>query len=64
MMFDKQITVGRLLPAAAAIIAAFAATASAADALTISPAKPSLTARVAITEPVTGTCSPFTDAHA
>ncbi len=59
MMFDKQITVGRLLPAAAAIIAAFAATASAADALTISPGKPSLTARVAITEPVTVTCSPF-----
>lgn len=59
MMFDKQITPGRLLPVAAAILAACAATASTADALTITPGKPNLTGRVAITEPVTVTCSPF-----
>ena len=59
MMFDKRITVGRLLPAAAAVLAAFAPTASAADALTISPGTPSLTGRVAITAPVRVTCSPF-----
>ena len=59
MMFDKQTTIGRLLPAATAILAACAATTSAADAVTITPGKPSLTGRVAITEPVTVTCSPF-----
>ena len=59
MMFAKEITIGPRLLAAAAILAAFAATASTADALTISPGKPSLTGRVAITEPVTVTCSPF-----
>jgi hypothetical protein len=59
MMFDRQITIGRLLPAAAAVLAAFVATASAADALTISPGTPSLTGRVAITAPVTVTCSRF-----
>lgn len=58
-MFDKQITVGRLLPAAAAVLAAFAARTSAADALTISPGTASLTGRVAITAPVRVTCSPF-----
>lgn len=58
-MFDKHITLTRLLPAAATILAACAATASTADALTITPGKPSLTGRVAITEPVTVTCSPF-----
>jgi hypothetical protein len=58
MMFDKHITIGRLLPAAA-VLAACAATGSAADALTISPGTPSLTGRVAITAPVTVTCSPF-----
>jgi hypothetical protein len=59
MMFDKQIAIGRLLPAAAAVLAACAATASAADAMTISPGTPRLTGRVAITVPVTVTCSPF-----
>jgi hypothetical protein len=59
MMFAKEITVGRRLLAGAAILAACATTASTADALTISPGKPILTGRVAITEPVTVTCSPF-----
>ena len=59
MMFDKQITVGRLLSATAAFLAAFVATASAAEALTISPGTRSLTGRVAITAPVMVTCSPF-----
>ena len=58
-MFDKHITLTRLFSAAATILAACAATASTADALTITPGKPSLTGRVAITEPVTVTCSPF-----
>jgi hypothetical protein len=58
-MFDKKITIARFLPAAGAVLAACAATASAADALTVSPGTPSLTGRVAITAPVTVTCSPF-----
>jgi hypothetical protein len=58
-MFDKVTTLSRLVPAAAAVLLVSAATASAAEALTISPGTPSLTGRVAITEPVTVTCSPF-----
>jgi hypothetical protein len=59
MMFTKETTLGRFSPAAAAVLLAFAATASAAEALTITAGTPSLTARVAITAPVTVTCSPF-----
>ena len=58
-MFAKKTTLGRCVPAAAAVLLASAATASAAEALTISSGKPSLAGRVAITEPVTVTCSPF-----
>jgi hypothetical protein len=57
-MFDPKLRCRMLLPAAA-ILAVCAATASAANAMTISPGKPSLTGRVAITEPVTVTCSAF-----
>jgi ABC-type enterobactin transport system permease subunit len=57
-MFHKSITIRRLLPATA-IVLACAATAPAADAMTISLGAPSLTGRVAITEPVTVTCSAF-----
>lgn len=57
-MFRMYMTLRRLVPAAA-IVVACAATASAADAMTISLGTPSLTGKVAITEPVTVTCSPF-----
>jgi hypothetical protein len=59
LMFNKQMTIGRLLPAAVAVLAGCGATASAAEALTISPGSPTLTGRIAITEPVMVTCSPF-----
>lgn len=57
-MFRNKITCRKLLPTAA-ILLAFAATASAADAATLDLGTPSLTGRVAITEPVTVTCSAF-----
>jgi hypothetical protein len=57
-MFRKHNTFRRLVPAAA-IAVACAATASTADAMTISLGTPSLTGRVAITEPVTVRCAAF-----
>src|ERR1700751_5426599 len=57
-MFRKHIKFRRFMPAAAMVVAC-ATTASAADAMTVSLGTPSLTGRVAITEPVTVTCSAF-----
>jgi hypothetical protein len=57
-MFRKHITLRRLLPIAVIAVAG-ATMASTADAMTISLGAPQLTSRVAITEPVTVTCSPF-----
>lgn len=58
-MFAKATTLGRFLPTAAAALLALAATASAAEAMTITSGTPSLTGRVAIVAPVTVTCTPF-----
>lgn len=57
-MFQSKNALRGLFVATAAL-AAFAVTASAAGAATLSLGTPSLTSRVAITEPVTVTCSPF-----
>lgn len=57
-MIRKHFTIGRLLPVAA-VVGAFAAAASTAGAMTISLGTPNLTGRVAITEPVTVTCTAF-----
>jgi hypothetical protein len=57
-MIRKHLTIRRLLPVAAAV-GAFAAAASTAAAMTISLGTPDLTGRVAITEPVTVTCTAF-----
>lgn len=57
-MFQTKTSVSRLLPVALILIV-FAATASAATAATVTLGTPTLTGRVAITEPITVTCSPF-----
>jgi hypothetical protein len=57
-MFTTKAMLGKLCPATA-IIAACAGIPSTADAMTVSLGTPSLTSRVAITEPVTVACSPF-----
>jgi hypothetical protein len=54
----KRTKLSRVI-AGSAILLTFAATASAADAATLPLGSPSLTGRVAITEPVTVTCSAF-----
>lgn len=57
-MLSTKTMLGKLCPAAA-IMAACAGIPSTADAMTVSLGTPSLTSRVAITEPVTVACSPF-----